>query len=163
MPDPEPIPFCANHPSVPTMLRCNRCNKPICVRCAVQTPVGYRCKQCVGRQQAVYYTGGAVDYVAGALIALVLGGLAGFLMLALGAWFFALVLGPAIGIGIAEIVRFAVRRRRSKHLWLAASAGIVVGAVPGLVLRLGRLDLWSLLTLGLFLVLAVGAAAARLR
>jgi len=163
MPDPETVLYCANHPSVSTMLRCNRCGKPICVRCAVRTPVGYRCKQCVGQQQAVFYTGGGVDYLFGALIALILGGLAGFLMLALGAWFFALILGPAIGIGIAEVVRFAVRRRRSKYLWLAVSAGIVAGAVPGLLLGLGGLGLWSLLTLGIFLVLAVGAALARLR
>lgn len=163
MPDPDPVLYCANHPSVATMLRCNRCGKPICVRCAVRTPVGYRCKQCVGRQQAVYYTGGALDPVLGGLVALVLGGLAGFLMLALRAWFFALILGPAIGIGISEAVRFSVRRRRSRYLWLAAGAGIVLGAVPALLLRWGRLDLWGLLTLGLFLVLAVGAAAARLR
>jgi hypothetical protein len=145
------------------MLRCNRCGKPICVRCAVQTPVGYRCKQCVGRQQAVFYTGGPVDYVWGGLIAFVLGGLAGFLMLALGAWFFALILGPAIGVGISEVVRFAVRRRRSRHLWLAVGIGIVLGVLPGILVRLGSLGLWSLLTLGIFLVLAVGAAAARLR
>jgi hypothetical protein len=163
MPDPEPVLYCANHPSVSTMLRCNRCGKPICVRCAVRTPVGYRCRQCVGQQQAVYYTGGAADYVIGGLIALVLGGLAAFLMLTLGAWFFALILGPAIGIGIAEVVRLAVRRRRSKYLWLAAGAGIVVGAMPGLLLLQHSFGLWGLLTLGVFLILAVGAAAARLR
>jgi hypothetical protein len=84
-------------------------------------------------------------------------------MLSLGAWFFALILGPAIGIGIAELVRLAVRRRRSKHLWLAASAGLLMGAVPGLLLSLAGLDLWRLLTLGLFLALSVGATAARLR
>jgi hypothetical protein len=145
------------------MLRCNRCNKPICVRCAVRTPVGYRCRECLGKQQAVFYTGGPTDNLIGGLIALVLGGLAGFLMLSLGAWFFALILGPAIGIGIAELVRLAVRRRRSKYLWLAASAGIVVGVVPGLLLSLGGLDLWRLLTLGLFVILSVGATAARLR
>ncbi|HNS50455.1 MAG TPA: hypothetical protein PKO09_04655 [Anaerolineae bacterium] len=155
--------YCANHPSVATMLRCNRCGKPICVRCAVRTPVGYRCKQCVGQQQAVYYTGGTLDYVACAIIALVLGGLAAFLMLALRGWFFGLILGPAIGAGIAEVVRTALRRRRSRYLWLTAGAGIVFGAVPALLLRWGRLDLWGLLALGIFLVLAVAAVAARLR
>lgn len=162
MSDPDRL-FCANHPSVPTVLRCNRCGKPICVRCAVRTPVGYRCKECLSQQQAVFYTGGPADYLIGGLIALVLGGLAGFLMLSLGAWFFALILGPVIGIGIAELVRLAVRRRRSKFLWLAASAGLLVGAVPGLLLSLAGLDLWRLLTLGLFLALSVGATAARLR
>jgi tetratricopeptide (TPR) repeat protein len=153
--------YCANHPSVETMLRCNRCSKPICTRCAVQTPVGYRCKECVGQQQAVYFTGGAVDYVIGAVIALVLGGVASYLMTRLGAWFIALILGPAIGIGIAEVVRLAVRRRRSRYLWLVVGGAIVVSALP--VLLIALTSLWSLVALGLFLLLAVGAAAARLR
>ncbi len=41
------IPTCANHPERETGLRCNRCGKPICSQCAVQTPVGYRCRECV--------------------------------------------------------------------------------------------------------------------
>jgi tetratricopeptide (TPR) repeat protein len=153
--------YCANHPTVETMLRCNRCGKPICTRCAVQTPVGYRCKECVGQQQAAFYSGGVLDYVIGGMIALLLGGIAGYIMTLLGAWFFALILGPTIGIGIAEAVRFAVRRRRSRYLWLVVGGGIVVGSLPTLLLALG--SLWSLLALGLFLLLAIGAATARLR
>jgi hypothetical protein len=161
-PDDE-ILYCANHPKVETMLRCNRCGKPICSRCAVGTPVGYRCRQCLGQQQAVFYSGGAADYVIGGLIAVVLGGLAGFLMSMLGYWFFALILGAPVGVGISEAVRFGVRRRRSKRLHLVVGAGIVLGALPGLLLSLIALDLWALLTTGIFLVLAVGAAVARLR
>jgi len=153
--------FCANHPTVETMLRCNRCGKPICTRCAVQTPVGYRCKECVGRQQAVFYTGGVLDYVIAGAIALVLGGIAGYLMTLLGAWFFALILGPAVGMGVAEAVRMAVRRRRSRYLWAVVAVAMVAGALPSLILAL--FSLWSLITLGLFLALAVGAASARLR
>lgn len=166
-PPPDELPFddnalfCANHPTVETMLRCNRCSKPICTRCAVQTPVGYRCKECVGQQQAVFYTGGVLDYVIAGVISVVLGGVASYLMTLLGAWFFALILGPAVGIGIAELVRLAVRRRRSRYLWIAVAAGMVVGSLPALLLAL--FSLWSLVTLGLFLLLAVGAAAARLR
>jgi hypothetical protein len=166
-PPPDEVPLddgvltCANHPNVETMLRCNRCGKPICTRCAVQTPVGYRCKECVGQQQASFYSGGVLDYVIGGVIALVLGGIAGSIMVQLGLWFFALILGPTIGIGIAELVRLAVRRRRSKYLWLVVGAGLVLGSLPAMLLAL--VSLWGLLTLGLFLVLAVGAAAARLR
>ncbi len=153
--------FCANHPTVETMLRCNRCSKPICTRCAVQTPVGYRCKECVGQQQAVFYTGGPVDYVIAGAISLVLGGVASYLMTLLGAWFFALILGPAVGIGIAELVRLALRRRRSRYLWIVVAAAMVAGSLPALLMAL--FSLWSLVTLGLFLVLAIGAATARLR
>jgi tetratricopeptide (TPR) repeat protein len=152
--------YCANHPTVETMLRCNRCGKPICTRCVVRTPVGYRCQECVGEQQAIFFTGGAADYVIGGLIALVAGGLASFLMALLSFWFFALILGPTAGVGIAEMVRFSVRRRRSRYLWLAVGAGMIVGSLPVLVARPG---FWALLTVGLFLALAVGAAVARLR
>lgn len=153
--------YCANHPSVETVLRCNRCGKPICTRCAVQTPVGYRCRECVGQQQATFYSGGVVDYMIGGVIALVLGGIAAYIMTLLGAWFIALILGPAAGIGIAEAVRLAVRRRRSRYLWLVVGGGIVVGALPALLFAL--FSLWSLIALALFLLLAVGAAIARLR
>jgi hypothetical protein len=153
--------YCANHPNRETVLRCNRCSKPICTSCAVQTPVGYRCKECVGQQQAVYFTGGAVDYVIGGAIALVLGGVASYLMTLLGAWFIALILGPAVGIGIAELVRLAVRRRRSRYLWLVVGGAMVVSALP--VLLIALTSLWSLVALGLYLLLGVGAAVARLR
>ncbi|MBL8128361.1 MAG: hypothetical protein JNM64_12030 [Chloroflexia bacterium] len=33
---------CAEHQEVETRLRCSRCGKPICPRCAVRTPVGMR-------------------------------------------------------------------------------------------------------------------------
>jgi tetratricopeptide (TPR) repeat protein len=159
-PDDEVL-YCANHPNVETMLRCNRCGKPICPRCAVQTAVGYRCKQCVGHQQAVFFTGGAGDYVIGGIVAVVLGGIASFLMGMLGYWFFALILGAPAGIGIAEVVRFFVRRRRSRYLWAVVGGGVVIGALPALLLSLT--SLWSLLSLGIFLFLAIGAAAARLK
>ena len=168
-PPPDELPlddnvlYCANHPTVETMLRCNRCSKPICTRCAVQTPVGYRCKQCVGQQQAVFYTGGVLDYVIGGAISLVLGGAASYLMTRLGAgvWFIALILGPAAGVAIAEVVRLAVRRRRSRYLWSVAAVAMVVGSLPAFILAL--FYPWSLISLGLFLFLAVGAAVARLR
>ena len=156
--------YCANHPNVQTLLRCNRCGKPICTRCAVQTPVGYRCKQCVGQQRAVYYTGGTSDYLVGGIVAAILGGLVSLIMSQLsGAWFFGLILGPTAGVGIAEVVRWAVRRRRSQYLWLAVGGGILVGSLPAVVLFVLHFSLWSLVTMALFLFLAVGAATARLR
>jgi len=158
--------YCANHPSVPTLLRCNRCGKPICTRCTVRTPVGYRCRECVGQQRAAYFTGGPVDYVIGGLISAVLGGLVTLVVTFLRAGFFGLffafILGPAAGVGIAEAVRWAVRRRRTRYLWLAVAIGAVAGSLPALALALfGNIS--SILTAGLFLTLAVSAAAARLR
>jgi tetratricopeptide (TPR) repeat protein len=159
-PDDEVL-YCAYHPTVETMLRCNRCGKPICTRCARLTPVGYRCRECLGQQQAAFYTGGALDYFLGGAVALVLGGIASALMSVIGAWFFALILGPTAGIGIAEAVRLAVRRRRSRYLATVVAASMVLSAMPALLISLR--SVWALVTVGLFLVLAVGAAVARLR
>ena len=55
MSDQKPL-TCYNHPNRETVLRCNRCEQPICVQCAVKTPTGYRCKQCVKTQQKVFVT-----------------------------------------------------------------------------------------------------------
>jgi hypothetical protein len=39
---------CARHPNTETVLRCGRCDTPICPRCLVSTPVGARCPTCAG-------------------------------------------------------------------------------------------------------------------
>src|SRR5258708_16427070 len=78
--------FWANHPTVATWLRCNKCNKPICHKCAVLTPVGYRCRECVRGQQQVFETVVWYDYIVAGVLAAVLGGLAGALLTRLG-WF----------------------------------------------------------------------------
>src|SRR4030043_298820 len=62
----EVVLTCANHPNRETSLRCKRCNKPICSSCAVLTPVGYRCRECVRGQQATFDTAGVGALVVGA-------------------------------------------------------------------------------------------------
>src|SRR5947207_8198116 len=37
---------CARHPNVETVLRCGRCETPICPKCLISTPVGARCPTC---------------------------------------------------------------------------------------------------------------------
>lgn len=39
--------YCYGHPDTPTRLRCTRCDKPICGRCAVPASVGQHCVWCV--------------------------------------------------------------------------------------------------------------------
>jgi membrane associated rhomboid family serine protease len=39
--------FCYNHPKTPTRLRCSRCDRPICGRCAIPASVGQHCPECV--------------------------------------------------------------------------------------------------------------------
>lgn len=127
----EPL-HCVNHPNVETYLRCNRCGQPICARCAVQTPVGYRCRQCVNRQQQAFYADfRPIYYPVAAIVALPLAFIASLLIPTLG-WY-TIVLGPLAGAGIAELVHLAVRRRRSPYLWMVVCGSIVVAALPKLL------------------------------
>ena len=140
--------FCINHPTVATQLRCNRCSKAICSKCAVPTPVGYRCRECVRQQQHVFETASTIDYG----IAFAISGIAGFLAAALLALvlgaipfggFLGLFVAPAVGGGMAEVVRRAVRGHRGRHLPTAAATGAILGALPfilgGLIAFVGGL------------------------
>ncbi len=135
----QPV-FCANHPGRETVLRCNRCGKPICYQCAVQTPVGYRCKECVRGQQAIFYNGGRFDAVIGGLVAFVLAfvlGILAYLFMGLLGWFrliVALIAGPAAGGAIAEVIRRAVHRRRSREMRWVAPACAILGILTGGIL-----------------------------
>jgi hypothetical protein len=165
--------YCANHPHVATSLRCNRCNKPICTKCAVLTPVGYRCRECVRGQQQVFETVVWYDYIVAGLLAAVLGGLAGALLVNL-SWF-TIFLAPVAGGVIAEIVRAAVRRRRGRYLFMVAAGAYVAGCLPLFALGLlsllvvgsrggaGLFGLLGLLWPVVYTALATGTFYARLR
>ncbi len=168
----EEVLHCANHPDRETTLRCNKCGKPICTKCAVRTPVGYRCRECVRGQQAIFQTAEWYDYVIGAVVALVLSAILTPLGGQLG-WF-AIFLGPLGGTIVAEVVRFAVRKRRGRYFSELVAGSMIVGALPFVILPLlaglllgggrgGLFGLFSLLWPGIFLVLAVGTAYARLK
>lgn len=122
---------CANHPQTPTSLRCNRCEKPICTRCAVLTPTGYRCKECVRGQQKIFDTANWYDYPLAVLAAAGLSFIGSQIVPRLG--FFALFLAPIAGVIIAEAVRALVRRRRSRQLFTVAAAAAAIGSLPSLI------------------------------
>jgi membrane associated rhomboid family serine protease len=41
-------PTCYRHPDRPTLVRCSRCERPICTDCMVPAPVGIQCPECAG-------------------------------------------------------------------------------------------------------------------
>ncbi len=125
---------CYNHPNRETMLRCNRCNRPICTECAVLTPTGYRCKECVRGQLKVFETAQWWDYPLAVLIGGGLSFLGSLVASALG-WFI-IFIGPIIGVIVAEAIRWAVRRRRSRLLFRIATGAVILGALPLLLYQL---------------------------
>ena len=131
---------CYVHPDRPTLLRCNNCERPICVSCAVRTPIGYRCKECVRGQQKVFDTAVWSDYVLVFFTGAILSGIASLLMLAVTSFigFLVIVLAPLAGATIGNLARRFVKGRHSRWLNLLFGVSIVIGALPVLlVLGLG--------------------------
>lgn len=158
-----------------TTLRCAKCERPLMVKDAQRTPVGYVCPYYVKARVATFYTAGMEHYVIATLIALVGGVISGFaLRLASSIGFFSFILmtfiGPAIGGVIAEAIRRVVKKNRGQYMWLTCGIAVVIGAayflIAPLLFGLSRGAAGSLLfelipLYGLFLV--VSTLAARLR
>lgn len=140
--------YCYNHPQRETMLRCNRCERPICNSCAVLTPTGYRCVECVRGQQKIFNTARPLDYVLAVVVAFALSLLGSFIARFIG--FFIFFVAPIVGIIIAEVVRLVVNRRRSRLLWQLATAAAVLGS-----LVLPSMTLLSMLAFGRFSLLGL--------
>ena len=155
--EPESL-TCANHPDRETLLRCNKCGKPICISCAVRTPVGYRCNECVREQQNIYFNALGRDNIValavGFVLTLIVAPIVGFLLGSIGffGFFIAFIIGSGAGTLAARIIRSAVGNRRGRKLPHMAIAGIILGVAPWALLFLlsgGRAFLMLLLFAGL--------------
>ncbi len=148
--------FCAQHPERETSLRCNRCDRYMCPACAVQTPVGYRCRECVREQEDRFFSGTNADYVlvfavsavGAALAQLLIGLIGGFLILAI------LLAVPAGGV-IATLALQLSGRRRGRWSGHVAAAGVVAGSLL-FALFLGGLGIRTLLLAGIMTVSVFG-------
>lgn len=150
------------------VLRCNRCGKPIIPATAVATPTGYRCKECVREHQKIFDTTKPLDIP----LAIIISGALAFI----GSWitsfigFFTVLLAPAAGMLIAEVVRRSVRKRRSKALSRSVLWGTIIGGSIILLIRLtvwvlslinGNLNVFALLPIayqGIFIALCASSA-----
>jgi len=163
----QPV-HCANHPGVETSLRCNRCEKPICVRCAVRTPTGYRCRECVRSQQKIFITAEWPDYILGfvtaAFLSFLTSMLVGLISTVAGifGWFLIAAAAPTAGMVIAEAVRFVTRKHRARSLFITVAVGMVLGILPAVFLNMLALNVWVLVFQGIFLFVATPIVYARL-
>ncbi len=125
--DPEIPMRCANHPDTETFLRCGKCEKPICARCRVSTPAGFRCYECANIQVLPTYAVSNDLYVraalAGGLAAAIMGVLMGIFP---GFEFWAALI---MGIAVPEAVSAAVNQKRGPGLRIVAMGAIVFGFV----------------------------------
>jgi hypothetical protein len=160
--------YCYIHPTRETALRCNNCNRPICAACAVRTPIGYRCRECVKGQQKAFDTSEWYDYITGFIVAVLLSGVASFLVTFIGGigffgWFLIAAGAPSAAVAIAEAVRLVTGKRRSRPLFLTVAAGVVIGALPVILIQLlfGG-NLFGIVFQIIYLVIAVPVVYSRL-
>ncbi len=175
--------YCTNHPNVETLLRCNRCNRPFCVRCLVRTPVGYRCKECLNIQQAGFYTATAIDYAIAGIVGFVSSIIAGGIAAVVSGIFLLLEIfyAPVAGGAVSEAIWRAIGKRRGRYIWVVACGAFILGSAMGagffpiiraIVFGRGALletlliaPISALFNLGflIYLALAIGTVYARLR
>ncbi len=126
---------CYRHPDTETNLRCNRCNRPICVKCANRTSVGYRCPECLREIEAEYFNAKSSDYILASAVAFPLSLVAGYLITLFGGgfgfFFFFIVAAVGSGIGtlIARLTFRAIGRRRGRYMPRLIAGLIVAGGL----------------------------------
>ena len=130
---------CATHPAIETHVRCNQCNKAICFRCMVQTPVGFRCQECAwGKVNPAHTLQGHQWKVAGAAIgAAILGGVGWALLRGLGGGvfgFISILLAMGAGYVIGEMVSRAANHRPIEQLRVVAAIAAIAAFFAGNVL-----------------------------
>jgi hypothetical protein len=158
----EDVTYCATHPTVETELRCSRCEKPICPRCLVQTPVGARCRECGTSKKSPIYTLTPMLYARMAALAIIGGGLVGlaWALVAPGAFFigfFSLIVAGAVGWIMAKGIERAANYKRGRPVQLFAVGGILIAyAVRSAFVYDGlMLDIYGLIGLAVACYVAI--------
>ncbi len=149
----EELVYCTVHPTIATSLRCNRCGRPMCTRCAVKMPVGYRCRECVREQQDKFFDAQMRDYLIAGVVALVMSFVAAAILARIGWFIIVFFLAPAAGGLIGRAVFRLTGRRRGRYTGAVVGTCVVLGALPFLLL--------NPLSIGIYLFMATGAAVAQ--
>jgi hypothetical protein len=139
--EPQPL-QCYRHPDRETWVRCGRCDQPICTRCAMQGPVGLRCKTCGKPPRDALASMRGSQIVIAAALALGGGAIVGYAGSAIG--YFGLVVAFFGGGIIAEVIDRAIGIKRGPRILMIAVPGILTGGLVGLALSV--LSTWQQIT-----------------
>jgi hypothetical protein len=127
--------FCYRHPNRETWVRCGRCDRPICPQCAMQGPVGFRCKTCGKPAYDPLTSLKPGQAVAGGLVAVGAGTLGGLIGLQLG--FFIIIVGFFAGGLISDLVMRFTGFKRGPVMASILLGGIAVGTIIAFGLSYG--------------------------
>lgn len=120
---------CARHPNTETVLRCGRCDTPICAKCMVMSPVGARCPTCA--QVKRFALGLKPVEIAKAIGSGIGLGAIGTIILTF-IPFLGLIGYAALGFGVGEVVSIGANRKRVPSLAPIAVVCLFVGYVLGI-------------------------------
>lgn len=126
--EPPPL-YCYRHSDRETWVRCGRCDQPICTRCAMQGPVGLRCRTCGKPSRDALASLNTSQLSIGLLVATGLGAVVGYFGAQFG--FLMIVVGFFAGTIIAEALDRTIGIKRGPKILAIAIAGIVIGGVLG--------------------------------
>ena len=156
----DEIHFCAVHQDRDTELRCNRCDRYMCVDCAKPTPVGYTCRECVRSHTDKFYQGTQIDYAVVAAVSLVGGAITALATMLFGGFLIlGIIVAPAIGGTSAQIALQLTGRRRGRYSGFIAAGFVLAGGLAFGYFLIGGMGIFTLLYLGL----ATSAAFARFK
>jgi len=154
------VEYCYRHPDRETGLHCIQCNRPICGACAQTTPVGQLCPECRRGRRPSNYQVSAGNLVVGAVVALIASALIAIPVALFAGGFFGLIIifmaGPAIAEFVVRVVDRFTRLKRGRPMQIAVGTAMAIGTLMVLLVTRNPLLL-------LYLALAVGTAAARLK
>ncbi len=162
------VTYCYAHPGRETNLHCKRCDKPICASCAQRTPTGYLCKDCVSQHKKIFDTAQWYDYMSGFAITLVLSlitsGLLAFVSSFVGFYmiFVSFAVAGGAGVFLANVALRVTGKRRSRGLFIACAAGVAVGAIPVALFLLLSGNMYSIIMIGIYVVVATPTVYTRL-
>lgn len=151
----DDIHYCEKHPDRDTELRCNRCDRYMCIDCAVRTPVGYTCVDCIRGHEDKFYNSSQLDYIIVGVVTAIAGAIGAYVVGLVGL-FFAFIIAPAVGGMVGQLALSLTGRRRGRYSGYICAGGVLVGAL--IVFPLS--PSFDFIELLLYLALATSAAYA---
>lgn len=143
----EEATYCSVHPDRETGLRCNRCGRYMCAQCAVSTPVGYRCRECVRDVEDKFFSGTTTDNLIIAGVSVATTAALVFLGLRigiLGFWLVGFFAGVIYGGALSQALLKLTGKRRGRYTGYLGAGGVLIGAaiVAFATGAFGALGIW---------------------
>jgi len=121
--------YCYRHPKSETWVRCGRCDQPICPKCAVQGPVGFRCRECGRPKNDPLTKVTPLQLALAAGISLGGGAIIGYIGGSIG--FFSVIIAFFGGGIVAEALVRAIGYKRGPVILSVLFGGILAGVAAG--------------------------------